>query len=321
MNKILNLQKSNDIRLFLINVKKVYNTKIRNCVTNTKYSYKFTKNNKTEKQIFSLNMCNIKENGKKYLQVQITEKTKGVCLKMNFCNKKQHSKYKTMTTFKKSKIELISKGICGYDKKKKTVNMTGSFVLNLANVLNDILEVDVAILEDDSRLEICKSNISLKILNLLKYGKTWYERAGGYSLDDKEIYKRAKLVGDMTVKQLYDTLLEIDNDMLKHDIFDFSKLKGDSIKKVERILDSMGESKRSKVKTIFSKAFDRNSKLKECDQKFLWEHILQLNPRKYIEKSKNGKYKIMKEYYKFASEAHHFTPSTRKIKNEKNKLI
>jgi len=310
--KIINLQKKEDIKLFLIDVKKVYNSK--SYLVGKKYSYTFSKNNKKEKQIFNLNICKKTEGKKLYLEMKITDAKNGVCLTMSFHNKKQHSKYKTIITFKKSKIELLNKGKCGYDKKKKTVDMSGSFVLNLANTLNDILEVDVAILEDDSRLEICESNVSLKILNLLKYGKTWYERAGGYSLNDKEIYTRAKLVGDMTVKQLYDTLLEIDNDILKHDIFDFSVIKGNTIKKVEKILDSMGESKRTKVKTIFSKAFDRNSKLSECDQKFLWDHILQLNPRKYITKNNSGKYKIMKDYYKFINEAHRFTPSTRKIK-------
>ncbi len=309
MSKVINLQKPNDIKLFLIEVKKIYNKKSSNCVINTKYSYTSTKK---EKQIFSLNMCRINGNQKPYLEVRITDDKNGICLIMSFHNKKPHSKYKTMPVFKKSKIELISKGKCGYNKKKKTVNMSGSFILNLANTLNDILEVNVATLDDDSRLELCNSNVSLKILNLLKYGKTWYERAGNYSLDDKEVYKRAKLVGEMTVKQLYDVLLEIDNDMLKYDIFDMSKLKGNSIQKVEKILDSISESKRSKVKTIFNKAFNRNSKLSECDQYFLWEHILQLNPRKYIQKSSNAKYKALKEYYKFANEAHYFSPSTRK---------
>ena len=312
MSKIINLQKPSQVRLFLIDVKKVYNFKSQNCTNNTKYSYVFKKNNKSEKQIFNLNLCKKKENKKCYLEAKITDNKNGICLTMSFHNKKRHSKYKSIPVFKKSKIELLSKGKCGYNKKKKTVDMSGSFVLNLANTLNDILEVDVAVLDDDSRLELCEGNVSLKILNLLKYGKTWYERAGNYSLNDKEIYIRAKLVGEMTVKQLYDTLLEIDNDILKHDIFDFSKIKGNTIQKVEKILESMDESKRSKIKTVFNKAFDRNSKLKECDQKFLWDHILQLNPRKYIEKSSNGKYKILKEYYKFASEAHHFTPSTRK---------
>jgi len=309
MSKTINLLKANDIKLFLIEVKKIFNKKGRVCKINTKYSYTSTKK---EKQIFSLNMCKINGTQKAYLEIGIIDNKNGICLKMSFHNKRQHSKYKTMPVFKKSKIELISKGKCGYDKKKKIVNMSGSFILNLANTLNDILEVDVAILEDDSRLDLCNSNVSLKILNLLKYGKTWYERAGNYSLDDKEVYKRAKLVGEMTVKQLYDTLLEIDNDLLKHDIFDMPRLKGDAIQKVEKILDSIGESKRSKVKTIFNKAFDRNSKLAECDQHFLWEHILQLNPRKYIEKSNDAKYKALKEYYKFATEAHYFSPSTRK---------
>ena len=308
-DKIINLKKAKDIDHFLINVKKIFNEKKSSCVANVKYSFTSTKK---EKQIFSLNMCKKKENKKCYLEVRITDNKNGICLRMSFHNKKQHSKHKTIPTFKKSKIELLSKGKCGYNKKTKTVDMSGSFVLNLANTLNDLLEVDVAILEDDSRLHLCNSNVSLKILNLLKYGKTWYERAGKYQLDDKEIYKRAELVGEMTVKQLYDALLEIDNDFRKSTILDMSKLKEDNIKKVEKILDTMGESKRSKVKTIFAKAFDRNSILSECDQYFLWEHILQLNPRKYIRQSSNEKFKMLKEYYKFASEAHYFSPSTRK---------
>lgn len=313
--KTLDLQNSKDIKRFLISIKKQLDTKVKTCNYGIRYKFSHTKNQKTTTNIFDLVVCEKVENKKKFLNIKITDNSKnGICLTMNFHKKKKHTKYSGVYGFQKSKIELLARGICGYDPKKKTINMSGSYVLNVANALNDIFQVDIAILEDDSRLNLCDTNVSIKILNLLKYGKTWYEREGNYVLDEKEIYKRAELVGNMTVKKLYDTLQEIDNDILKSDIFDFKKLTHDNIKKVEKILEQLAENKNSKIKTIFNKAFDRNSPLKECDQYFLWSHILQLNPRKYIEKTKDEKYKFMKDYYEFASDAYHFSASTRKIK-------
>jgi len=313
--KILDLQKSADVKQLLRTIKRTYQKNASTCSSGIRYTHEYKKGDKIQKQVFDLYMCSKKEDAKKFLEIKITDNTPtGICLTMRFFQNKKHTKYSGVLGFKKSKIELLSRGVCGYNKKSKTVSLSGSYVFNVANALNKVLDVDVAVLDDDSRLEICDSNVSIKILNLLKYGKTWYEREGGYVLNDKEIYKRAKSVGEMSVKKLYDTLSEIDNDFMKSDLFDFKKLSKVSIQKVEKLLEKISENKNSKIKTIFNKAFDRNSKLTECDQKFLWDHILQLNPRKYITKTKDEKYQFMKDYYNFADEAYHFTPATKQKK-------
>ena len=33
----------------------------------------------------------------------------------------------------RAKIELLKRGVCGYDRKQKTVSLSGSYVLNVAN--------------------------------------------------------------------------------------------------------------------------------------------------------------------------------------------
>ena len=284
----------------------------KKCEKDILCSYIFTKNKKKEEQIFDLNICRKKTK----MYVRMTEnRPNGFCLKMYFDQQRQHPKQKSYYSFKKSKIELINRGECGYANTKKSKIISGSFLLNVANHLNDLLYVDMSTLEDDSRLMICDSNVSIKIINLFKYGKTWYEREGGYKLDDKEIYKRIKIVGEMRVSELYNKLKEIDEDLLKSSITDITekKINLEKIKKVSDLLEKIKMSKNSKIKNLIPKIFERNSPFKECEQKFLWDFILGLGSRAHIKKNPE-QYKILTDYYKLQGDTYSFSNSSRKGK-------
>ena len=307
--KVFNLNTKMGSTKILSLFKTVYDGK--KCKDNVKCSYYFTKKEKKQEHIFDLNICKKKSK----IQIDMTQNTKnGVCLKMSFTKQRPHPKMKSYYSFSNSKIELINRGVCGYSNGKKIKIISGSYVLNAANRLNDLLAVKVSKLEDDSRLDVCNSNVSLKMINLLKYGKTWYEREGGFKLNDKEIYKRAKIVGEMRVSELYNTLLEIDNNALKNSIMDFAdrKINPEKIEKVSGLLSKMKMSKNSKIKNLIPKIFSRDSPYKECEQKFLWDFILGLGNRAHIKKSEKEQYKLIKEYYKLQTDMFLYSKSTRK---------
>jgi len=270
---------------------------------NIKYSFR----HKDEEQIFDFKLTKFNNE----LIIKITEETEyGVCLKMTFS--KPYINYDNNIAYKKSEIDNINRGNCGYKDSKKIINMSGSFSLAVADYLNIILNVSVSELRDDSRIKLCNKEKSLKILFLFKYGKTWYERAAGFKLKDKEIYDYIKNVGELRLSELYNTLLEIDNDIVKSSIDDIRYLKSDKISMVSQLLDRINLSKNAKIKTLLIQIFQRDSPYTECEQKFLWDFILELNNRKYIRKSSDPKYKLIKQYYKLQTEMFTFSKSVKK---------
>ena len=282
-----------------------------------KYSFFYLKNSTTdEEHKFELKVSLIKSKEKE-VQLMITDNTKkGYCLKMTFSKFKKHSVSQIYYGFNKSYINQIQRGICGYMNNKKKLTLSGSYILNVVNRLNDIFEVSSSTLRDDSRLEICDRTVSIKMINLFKYGKTWYERMGEFTLDNKEIYKRTKIVGEMRLSQLYNNLLEIDNDIMKSDFIDFPNLNNQEIEKVSQLLDKINMSKNSKIKNLISKIFERKSPYTECEQLFLWNFILNLKDRKFLAKTNDEKYKLVKEYYKLQEDRRKFSKSTRHIKRD-----
>ena len=318
MEEILDLNEGSDVRYFLKICKKIYESKKVKCYNpieddDDEIKFEFT-SKRTKRDKFDLLICLDIVDNNKILLISMSSKN-GHCLRMKFEGLKKHSRLFGFKSFKKSIISQISRDKCGYDNKNKSVTLNGRYILNFANRLNEIFEVDVSELEDDSKIKVCDNYISLKLLSLLKYGKTWYEREVGFKLDDKEIYKIAEKVGEMTVKKVYDVLEEIDNDMSKNKEIELKlkKLTKNNIEKVDKILKKISEGKNSKIRTIFVKAFRKDSGLNECEQQFLWDHIIKLNPREYLNKSGEERNKFMKDYYKFASEAYVFSLS-RKVK-------
>lgn len=248
----------------------------------------FYENKKGEKHLFDIQLY--VKNKKLYIIITTDEDNKQ-CLNMYF--------YKNYGTehiqFKKSYIENINKDKCGYSEKKKDKNMSGSFVLEFADELNKLLGVEVSELLDDSRINICEANLPLKIISLFKYGKTWYEKEGDFILQDDDMHKLIEDIGEYRLSTIYEQFEEIDE---KHwDIMDYkNKFIDENKKKVYKLLEKINLSKNAKIKTLITKIFDRNTKLKECEQKFLWDLILEIGTRKYVKTTDDPKYKKLKRY-------------------------
>jgi hypothetical protein len=226
------------------------------------YSYYYKKRSEEHNFILRFNQINQTE-----LQIEIrgppkTDENKNdrsiVCLKFFFYNPNKY-----FNKWGKSKIELIGKGNC--QEKDKEAILSGSFILNLANKLNDILEIKYSFLSDDSKKKTECGDISIKMTHLIKYGQTWYEREGGFSLDEKKYYKLAKQVEELSIANIYKNIKDqsiiniMDEILLKLDI------KGRNIK----------------IKNLLIKGIGRDSPLTLCDQKKLYENTLQL-PEKFL---------------------------------------
>ena len=272
------------------------------------YSYYYLKTD--EEYSYNLLFQKVKNN----LHITISDgegwNDKIVCLKLIFCNPN-----KFFNTFKNSTIEKLNKGNCGKGKRKI---MTGGYILNLANKLNDILNVEYSTLEDDSKIKIknCDNgeySISLKVIELLKYGKTWYERKGGYSLDDKNIYNLTKQVQDISLSNI----INYANTNIYRRISEF-KLKKEDVDKLYKILDKLNVGKNIKMKNLYLKAFSKNSNLTLCEQAHLYNMTMLLPIRKIAKENSNDiiheKYNILQE---FGKEHFNWSKSTRKNKKKK----
>ena len=118
----------------------------------------------------------------------------------------------------------------------------------------------------------------------------------------------------MRLSEIYDIILEIDNDIIKRDIFDFRKLNSIKIEKVSDLLKKIKMSKNSKIKNIIPMIVNKNSPYTEDEQKFLWDLILGLSKRIYISNSKEARYDLIKKYYKLQEDMYSLSHSIRKSK-------
>lgn len=226
------------------------------------------------------------------------------CLNMTFS--KPNDKF---TMFEKSKINALNKGKCGKKISSGKKILSGKYILRLANKLNDILNVSISELNDDSKIVIDKTeypNMSLKIIELIKYGKTWYERIGDFVLDDKELYDIAKIVQEQTLSNNIDYVKNNEN----RDIGEF-KLNEENLKKLDIILEKLNVGRNIKMKNLYLKAFSNDSPLSLNEQSELYYYTMLLPSRKRIsddEKSYSKQYNL---YNKLSNLHSHFTPSSR----------
>jgi hypothetical protein len=225
------------------------------------------------------------------------------CLTMTF-----FTPSKIFTQFKYSKIHQINAGECGRGKKNRM--LSGGYILNLANKLNDLFNVEYCKLNDDSRIVMkCDDNnesMSLKIIELIKYGKTWYEREGGFSLDDKNIYKLTKEVQELVLANI---LKYATNSMYK-DILEFP-VKQKDLTKLDKILTKLNVGRDIKMKPLYSSAFTKGSPLTLCEQKHLYDMTLQLPMRKMAKGREGLEHKGYKILNELSSHHYSFSESTR----------
>lgn len=311
--------KCNIKNVICLNDKKQQNRFIRNIKSvmkkkefSLRNSYSFYYNKKDKENSFNITM--IRKNNTLYIKIGDAEgwNDKKTCLDMTF------SKFdEKKGSFEKSKINLINRGKCGLKGNKL---LEGSYILNLANKLNDILNVKVSILEDDSKIDIkcddISSSMSLKMINLLKYGKTWYEREGGFKMDDKKLYLLTYFIQEIRVS---DIIKYISNK--SHRGLGEFEIKDKDIEKLEKVLLKLGVQKNIKLKNLYRKAFDRKSSLNECDQYWLYEMTLMLPTRKIAKQQKDKEQKMYKKLQEFSDLHSRFTNSSRKKSNNIKKII
>lgn len=226
------------------------------------------------------------------------------CLTMTF-----YKPDKYFLTFESSKIHQINKGTCGrkhhrhHDKEKR--EMSGGYILNLANKLNDLLNVTFSKLQDDSKIiakdcNLDKYNfdqlISLKMIELIKYGKTWYERAGGFSLDDKKYYKLVKIVEQLTLAKT----LEYTMNKLNRSLGERPSMRDSDLIKLDKILKKLKVGRNIKMKNLFLKAFSKESPLSLCEQYHLYNMSLLVPYRKLGTEDYNKLHEFSKLHLEFS---------------------
>lgn len=224
------------------------------------YSYHIMHNGKEEEHHFYLKK--IKDKNKSKLTLILYDKDKkeyGNCLDMTFeTTKKVKQRY---VGFRISKINFLENSICGLNSNNKiTEKVSGTFVLKLANKLNDIFEVEISKLYDYSKIKVCDNMITLPIFYIYKYGKTWYHKIGDFVPDNAELYITYEKCKGLTIKKLVDYL----TGPIK-EIGDF-RLRKKHLDTIHKILDKMGKTTKITIKNAIVDAFNKKSILSDCEK-------------------------------------------------------
>jgi len=247
---------------------------------------------------------------KKKLFLEIFDKKKKegkYCLRLELKSNKPHPDFKNFRGFKKSKIELLGKNICGFKKGKQTVNLSGSYILSLVDKINKIFKVEESELSDDSRLELKDENgkvvsrALLKIIKLYEYNKTWYQKEGGYlPINHLKLSQYSKDAGKLKLKDLYGFYNDKDlrtYGLDKNQKFHNEKfVEEEDIKEVYRILKKEKLDENSNLKSV-AIAF-KSKKITSSEKLKLWFKVFSLDKRKKISQSKNPEYKLIQAYLK-----------------------
>ena len=243
---------------------------------------------------------------KLFLEIFDEKKKEGkYCLRLELKSNKQHPNFKNFRGFKKSKIELLGKNICGFKKGKQTVNLSGSYILSLVDKINKIFKVEESELSDDSRLELKDENgkvvsrALLKIIKLYEYNKTWYQKEGGYlPINHLKLSQYSKDAGKLKLKDLYGFYNDKDlrtYGLDKNQKFHNEKfVEEEDIKEVYRILKKEKLDENSNLKSV-AIAF-KSKKITSSEKLKLWFKVFSLDKRKKISESQKSKYKLIHPY-------------------------
>lgn len=256
---------------------------------------------------------------KKYVILYILDKKSKkdalkYCLKLTLKNMYKKDKY---YYFKKSKIDSINRGVCALNKKNViTETMDGTYLVKLVDKINKIFKVETSSLDDDATLEICDvKNVKIKIIKLLTEGKTWYEKTGGFRLEDEKIYKDNEIVRNLKYSYLYDIFKTY-----KFDFFSYRDDQPINEKKLDKTLEILKKynlSKDNTIKEITTKFFDSKSKnIEACDKAHIYEYVIDLPKRATAYHKKDDKdLDNYRTYYNFISGLKSFNNSIKKYNN------
>jgi len=217
---------------------------------------------------FRIYIKNIKDSNNKTTSVLLRifhyplnkkKKNNKLCLKMELKTPIQMSGY---YSFKTSYIHNINKGPCGINK----TELKGPSLIRIADKINKIFKVESSSLEDDSRLDMCNTNMVLKTIKLLQYGKTWYEREAGFILDEPEIYELCKIVRKSKLSILFEVIRQ---DIVEQISSEYNATKDKyepEIKKLENLLKIENLTLNNTYQQVFKKAIHPTSKLTDCQK-------------------------------------------------------
>ena len=196
--------------------------------------------------------------------------------------------------FEESYVHGIYKRKCGISniKKVESIMMPGKFIVKLVDKINKLFKVKTSKLLDDSRLPICLENtnnspiISLKTLKLLQNGQTWYEKEGGFKLNNDEIYEAVKKVQTIPLSSFLNIATHPDIHSVGESYINYTEgiESKQQIERIETILKKINLSRESTFQEIAINIFNNKEEISNCEKLEIWEKIISNNlKRKKVE--------------------------------------
>lgn len=259
-------------------------------LTNKNYIFKLTPEIKQKKAVV-------------YLLIN-QENNTTPCLRIKLFKKYLHEKDKVFY-FQKSKIEQITRGICGIVNRKINLTLDGTYITKLADLLNQIFRVEESHLDDDARLEICNTPIRLKTIKLLTEGQTWYQKVIGFELVDKNIYTLAENIANTKYEYLYNIILNNPRDSLSGDII---AVKEEDLNNTLEVLTKFNLSRNNTLREIAKTVFETKSN-NPCDVATIYKFVFNLPNRNKVYNDPN--YQTFKDYVDFQKAMYNLNDSVK----------
>lgn len=170
--------------------------------------------------------------------------------------------------------------------------MPGKFIVKLVDKINKLFKVKTSKLLDDSRLPICLENtnnspvMSLKTIKLLQNGQTWYEKEGGFKLDNNQIYEAVKKVQTIPLSSFLNIATNPNLHSMGESYIDYTEgiESKQQIERIETILKKINLSRENTFQEIATNIFNNKEEISDCEKLEIWEKIISNNlKRKKVE--------------------------------------
>ena len=186
--------------------------------------------------------------------------------------------------FEESYVYGIYKNKCAI-KNGKSIMMPGKFIVKLVDKINKLFKVKTSKLLDDSRLPICLENtnnspvMSLKTIKLLQNGQTWYEKEGGFKLDNNQIYEAVKKVQTIPLSSFLNIATNRNLHSVGESYIDYTEgiESKQRIERIETILKKINLSRENTFQEIATNIFNNKEEISDCEKLEIWEKIISNN--------------------------------------------
>lgn len=267
----------------------------------------FNLDNKKKNFVFKINAIYDSTQSKNVFLYIFDKKNKkdkeSVCLRFKLSDMYKKDKF---YYFKKSKVEQINRGVCGIKNGKLMITIDGTYIVKLIGILNKMFKVEKSILDDDSKLELCDVTMKIKLIKLISEGKTWYEKTGGFRLNDENIYKNTEIAAKESFDYYYNIMK---NTKMSFYDGDMSRLNEKKLDEVVEIIKKHDLSVNDSIRKITLKIFN-SKKVSDCEKAIIYEYILDLPVRNLAVKDTDKKFNAYRAYVKLNSQIFGFTEST-----------